>query len=435
MSKTFRLGWLVVCLSLMACPPAVSPDAGAPVFCNNNVLDPLEACEGFELRGASCESLGFTAGLLGCSSSCAYETSACTNCGNGVLERGEACDGPQSGEQTCASVLGSVYTGSLGCSPDCQQVLVTGCTTPVPMGPLQGCTLGAATACQAGLTCTATASGSFCITPCSSSSSTCGPDSYCQDVGDAGACAPRPTRAQGCSAESGCSSAHQTCTPTFIVGTTSVSTCAVTCPGQDVNTGSSTCAAGERCAPSPGGQLQFEHSNACTATNEATVCDTALGYRCMAVTAATDGGVDLRCARSYGLCAAPIAFFTFDGTAATEAQLCDRATGTRGASLCSLPAGATQPARVDCYPYFPGTPEVGVCIAYCDLGVLETRADAQCGAGMACRVPLMPELYLPQSAQFQPCGVAAGCSGEYTCLDLGRGDECARPVRLCLPTP
>ena len=51
--------------------------------CGNGVVDQSsEDCDGSDLDGATCASLGFSGGTLSCSSSCKYVTSACTGSTN-----------------------------------------------------------------------------------------------------------------------------------------------------------------------------------------------------------------------------------------------------------------------------------------------------------------------------------------------------------------
>jgi hypothetical protein len=91
-----------------------------PETCNNGELETYEECEGFELRGQTCESLGFDDGNLACHDDCILDTSQCRKCGNNVAEPGEACDGADLGEKSCQS-LGFVG-GTLSCRPDCMGV-------------------------------------------------------------------------------------------------------------------------------------------------------------------------------------------------------------------------------------------------------------------------------------------------------------------------
>jgi hypothetical protein len=53
-------------------------DACAGPVCGNGVLDGDEACDGTELDGQSCGSLGFDGGSLSCSLDCTFDTSECT---------------------------------------------------------------------------------------------------------------------------------------------------------------------------------------------------------------------------------------------------------------------------------------------------------------------------------------------------------------------
>jgi cysteine-rich repeat protein len=49
-------------------------------------------------------------------------------CGNGIIDSGEECDGSQLGGETCASVMGAGYTGTLSCS-SCT-LITTNCVSP-----------------------------------------------------------------------------------------------------------------------------------------------------------------------------------------------------------------------------------------------------------------------------------------------------------------
>lgn len=60
------------------------PDAGAYEYggtggavCGNGVIEGSEQCDGTNLGGATCESLGYGAGTLGCSSQCRYDVAGC----------------------------------------------------------------------------------------------------------------------------------------------------------------------------------------------------------------------------------------------------------------------------------------------------------------------------------------------------------------------
>lgn len=97
-------------------PPAPS--------CGNGVLNLGESCDGSNLNEQSCVSLGFDSGTLSCTSSCSSYTANCTNtpppvppCGDGILNPGENCDGANLNGQTCASL--GFKSGALSCSPSC----------------------------------------------------------------------------------------------------------------------------------------------------------------------------------------------------------------------------------------------------------------------------------------------------------------------------
>ena len=66
--------------------------------CGNDQEDPGETCDGTDLGGQSCESLGQGTGTLGCAFDCqSFDLDGCTGaayCGNGRVdpEHGEACD-------------------------------------------------------------------------------------------------------------------------------------------------------------------------------------------------------------------------------------------------------------------------------------------------------------------------------------------------------
>ena len=111
---------------------------GADVrFCGNGAADDGEACDGTDLRDATCESLGRLPGVLGCTTDCMLDLSGCPpplTCGNGLAEPGEICDGDDLRGSDCLA-LGYV-DGTLACA--------TGCTLDT-----SGCVPGCADACVA----------------------------------------------------------------------------------------------------------------------------------------------------------------------------------------------------------------------------------------------------------------------------------------------
>lgn len=54
-------------------------DCGAGPICGNDLIETGETCDGFDLDGHTCFSLGFEEGTLSCQSDCLdFDTSACT---------------------------------------------------------------------------------------------------------------------------------------------------------------------------------------------------------------------------------------------------------------------------------------------------------------------------------------------------------------------
>lgn len=83
--------------------------------CGNDVGEGPEECDGVDLRGMTCETLGegFTGGTLGCGTTCLYDRGGCTACGNGIQEAGEVCDDGNT-------------VDDLTCSADCQHLCTPG---------------------------------------------------------------------------------------------------------------------------------------------------------------------------------------------------------------------------------------------------------------------------------------------------------------------
>ena len=105
--------------------------------CGNNAVDSGEQCDGAQLNGKTCQTLGigYAGGVLRCGRDCRFDRSSCTlpapqpTCGNMVAEPSEQCDGSQLKGQTCQS-LGLGYTaGALACTDSCT-FDVRGCTLP-----------------------------------------------------------------------------------------------------------------------------------------------------------------------------------------------------------------------------------------------------------------------------------------------------------------
>ncbi|MBU1245266.1 hypothetical protein KKD52_01135 [Myxococcota bacterium] len=92
--------------------------------CGDGLIQPGfgETCDGEELDNHACESLGFYGGALACASDCSFDTTACEHeifCGDGLIQSawGETCDDDNLDEQTCQTL--GFYPGVLTCGSDC----------------------------------------------------------------------------------------------------------------------------------------------------------------------------------------------------------------------------------------------------------------------------------------------------------------------------
>ncbi len=90
--------------------------------CGDSSINPLfEQCEGHNLDGASCSSLGYYGDGLFCDDRCRYDLSVCYSngsCGDGLVqERYEECDGSNVNGSSCMDQ--GYYGGALGCNTDC----------------------------------------------------------------------------------------------------------------------------------------------------------------------------------------------------------------------------------------------------------------------------------------------------------------------------
>jgi hypothetical protein len=91
-----------------------------PDLCGNGVIDQGELCDGFELGGQTCATVGLGSGSLACTDTCkAYDVSGCVEsaCGNGVIDPGEVCDGNNLAGQSCVTL--GYDGGTLQCNGSC----------------------------------------------------------------------------------------------------------------------------------------------------------------------------------------------------------------------------------------------------------------------------------------------------------------------------
>lgn len=85
--------------------------------CGDGEINPGEQCDGDDLQGFDCESLGLFDGVLTCSDMCTFDTSDCSpsGCGDGVIGPGEQCDGGDLQGFDCESL--GLGPGTLTCDP------------------------------------------------------------------------------------------------------------------------------------------------------------------------------------------------------------------------------------------------------------------------------------------------------------------------------
>lgn len=95
--------------------------------CGDGRVDPSEECEADWLGGQTCHSLGYTSGVLACGMACEFDVNACATCGNGIIEAGETCDGNNFQGESCGSL--GLGIGALACSPNACKLITNGCTS------------------------------------------------------------------------------------------------------------------------------------------------------------------------------------------------------------------------------------------------------------------------------------------------------------------
>ena len=104
------------------CDDGACVDAVPEPYCGNGVIEREsgEQCDDNDFGGKTCASMlgSWYTGTLNCND-CQIDTSAYTlkaGCGNGKLDSGEYCEGTNLNGATCASLLGSWFAGTLKCN-------------------------------------------------------------------------------------------------------------------------------------------------------------------------------------------------------------------------------------------------------------------------------------------------------------------------------
>ncbi|MBU1536648.1 hypothetical protein KKF84_15080, partial [Myxococcota bacterium] len=100
-------------------------------YCGDLIINGAETCDGPDMSAvtclATCEDYGFYAGELSCNDECNLDPSTCEQfCGDQIINGPEVCDGTNLAGQTCES-LGYHQGGEAGCAPDCHALDLSGC--------------------------------------------------------------------------------------------------------------------------------------------------------------------------------------------------------------------------------------------------------------------------------------------------------------------
>ena len=126
----------------LVCGPDCTFFTEACSTCGNGQIEGTEACDGDDFGGTTCAELGFDGGSLACSGDCStIVDSGCMQaptCGNGVIDPGEGCDGANLNGQTCQSL--GYDGGTLTCTAGCQ-LDTNGCTVEMCVPLLGACNL------------------------------------------------------------------------------------------------------------------------------------------------------------------------------------------------------------------------------------------------------------------------------------------------------
>jgi hypothetical protein len=172
----------LVCGFLMTCSGS---DEDPEYECGNSLREPGELCDGLDLGGISCGSMGLGSGEVICNDQCHFVLSGCSQapeCGNGVREATEACDGSDLGSLDCGDL--GYDGGELTCRADCDFDLASCCG--------DGCPADGDSQCVGDVVQTCSAQADGCLgwgdtTDCSQNA----PAQDCEESGGAGACVDR----------------------------------------------------------------------------------------------------------------------------------------------------------------------------------------------------------------------------------------------------
>jgi cysteine-rich repeat protein len=102
------------------------------IECGNGQVTGAEECDGTNFLGQNCITRGYIGGTIACTSECMLDVSACVSpgCPNDVLELGEDCEGTDLGGNTCTSIGQGFVGGTLACDAPTCEFDTDGCIAP-----------------------------------------------------------------------------------------------------------------------------------------------------------------------------------------------------------------------------------------------------------------------------------------------------------------
>lgn len=117
----------------LACTATCTLDTSGcyEALCGDSIISGSEQCDGTNIAGATCASLGFAPNggdAITCNDDCTFDTSECRDsiCGNENIEAGfEVCDGERFGGRTCRTE--GLFAGTLSCDDECTAIGTDDC--------------------------------------------------------------------------------------------------------------------------------------------------------------------------------------------------------------------------------------------------------------------------------------------------------------------